>query len=64
MAKKLDIPQVAASAIMTLPQPPPKNAQEYLKAYTGYAYTAISSISQEVASMDLHLFQTNYGRFQ
>src|SRR3990172_508859 len=55
-----DKPQPTSSAVMTLQQPPLKNAEEYLKAYTGYAYTAISSIAQEVASIDLHLFKKSF----
>lgn len=61
---KLEVPQLAASSIMTLPQPPPKNAEEYLKAYTGYSYTAISSISQEVASIDFHLYKAKFVKGQ
>jgi len=48
------------SAVMQLPQPPPRNAEEYLKAYTGYAYTAVSAIAQEVASIDLHLYKAKF----
>ena len=61
MAKNVsEKPQLSSSAVMSLPQPPLKNAGEYLKAYTGYAYTATSAISQEVASIDLHLFKAKF----
>lgn len=60
----ISLPQVTSSAVMTFPQPPLKNVEEYLRAYTGYAYTAISSIAQEVASIDLHLFKTVYVKGQ
>ncbi len=59
MAHK-DRPQAAASAVMSFPQPPLRKSDEYLKAYTNYAYTAISAISQEVASIVLKLFQTKF----
>ncbi len=59
MAHK-DRPQNAASAVMSFPQPPLRKSEEYLKAYTNYAYTAISAISQEVASIDLKLFKTKF----
>ncbi len=56
MAKQ-DPPQNAASAVISLPQPPLRKSEEYLKAYTNYAYTAISAISQQVASIELALFK-------
>lgn len=46
-----------ASFIMDLPQPPLQKAEDYLKAYVGYQYTAIKAIAQDVASIDLHLFE-------
>ncbi len=55
-----DRPQLGASSVISLPQPPLKNAGEYLKAYTGYAYTGISAIAQEVASIDLHLYKAKF----
>lgn len=42
---------------MNLPQPPLPKSEEYLKAYKGYSYTAISSIAQEVASIELMLYR-------
>jgi len=62
MAGKVDKPLLNSSAVMTFPQPPLRNAEEYLKAFTGYPYTAISSIAQEVASIDLHLYKATYTR--
>lgn len=61
---KTDVPQPTSSAVMTLPQPPLKNAEEYLKAYTGYPYTAITAIAQEVASIDLHLYKSRFVKGQ
>lgn len=43
--------------VMNLPQPPLPKSEEYLKAYKGYSYTAISSIAQEVASIELMLYK-------
>lgn len=60
MAKSTEKPQVAASSVISLPQPPVRNAQEYLKAYTGYAYTAISAIAQDLASIDIHLYKAKF----
>lgn len=62
MAVKLDKPQPVSPAVMAFPQAPLRNSEEYLKAYSGYAYTAISSIAQEVASIDLHLFRNKFTR--
>ena len=56
MAHK-DRPQTASSAIVSLPQPPLRKTEEYLKAYTNYAYTAISAISHQVGSIELALFK-------
>lgn len=53
-------PQQASSYVVNLPQPPVRNAEEYLKAYIGYVYTAVGSIAQEVASIDLHLYSVKY----
>ena len=60
MATKLDKPKMISSAVMSFPQPPLKNAEEYLKAYTGYSFTAISSIAEEVASVDLNLYKLKF----
>lgn len=49
--------QLAASEIISLPQPPLRKAEDYLKAYQGYPYSAISSIADEVTSIELHLFK-------
>lgn len=63
MAKpNVDVPPPASSAVMSLPQPPLRNAEEYLKAYTGYVYTAVSAIAQEVASIDMHLYKATFTR--
>lgn len=53
-------PQQASPYVVNLPQPPVRNAEEYLKAYIGYIYTAVGAIAQEVASIDIHLFQVKY----
>jgi|GEM_PF-460886 len=57
---KFDRVAPLASSIMSLPQPPLRKAEEYLDAYQSYAYTAISSIAQEVASIKLKLFRINF----
>ena len=54
-----NIPQ-ASSMVMSFPQPPARKAEEYLDAYEGYVYTAVSAISQDVASIDLRLFKAKY----
>lgn len=61
-SSKVDKPQMTSTAVMSFPQPPLRKSQEYLKAYTGYAFTAISAISQEVGSIDLKLFKASYER--
>lgn len=53
-------PQQASPYVVNLPQPPVRNAEEYLKAYVGYVYTAIGAIAQEVASVELHLYKVKY----
>lgn len=53
-------PQQGSEFVMSLPQPPARKAEEYLKAYEGYVYTATSAIAQEVASIDLKLFKVKY----
>lgn len=58
--KKVEPPAQAASYVLNLPQPPARNAEEYLKAFVGYVYTAVGAISQEVASIDLHLYKVKY----
>jgi HK97 family phage portal protein len=61
MAKKVtDAPQQTSTAVMSFPQPPLRKAQEYLKAYTSYTFTAISAIAQEVASIDLKLHKVTH----
>lgn len=54
------VPQLESDIVLSFPRPPAKKAEEYLNAYSGYAYTAISSISQEVASIDLKMFKAKY----
>lgn len=56
----LAAPPQAASYVVNLPQPPVRNAEEYLKAYIGYIYTAVGAIAQEVASVDLHLYKVGF----
>ena len=60
MAKSKDRPQTTATAVMSFPQPPLRKAEEYLKAYSGYAFTAISAIAQEVGSVQLKLFKKKF----
>lgn len=60
--QRLEPPQQAASYVVDLPQPPVRNAEEYLKAYIGYVYTAVGAIAQEVASIDLHLYKITFTR--
>lgn len=55
-----DAPQLGSSHVISLPQPPLRNAEEYLRAYIGYVYTAVGSIAQEVASIDLHLYKATF----
>lgn len=55
-------PQLGASSVVSLPQPSVRNAEEFLKAYVGYIYTAVGAIAQEVASIDLHLYRIKYGK--
>lgn len=43
--------------LMNLPQPPARKAEDLLNAYSGYPYTAISAIAQEVASTQIKLFK-------
>jgi HK97 family phage portal protein len=58
--KKLEKPQLASPYVVALPQPPARNAEEYLKAYIGYVYTAVGAIAQEVASIELHLYKATF----
>jgi len=58
--KRTDVPQQASSAVMSFPQPPLRKSQEYLKAYTGYTYTAVSMIAQDIASIDLKLYKVKH----
>lgn len=61
MARKpIEKPKVTSEAVMSFPQPPLRNAEEYLKAYTGYVYTAVSAIAQEVASINLSLYKAKF----
>jgi HK97 family phage portal protein len=56
----VETPQLGSSAVISLPQPPLRKTEEYLKAYTSYTFTAISAIAQEIGSIDLHLFSSKY----
>jgi HK97 family phage portal protein len=58
--KKLEKPALASPYVVALPQPAARNAEEYLKAYIGYVYTAVGAIAQEVASVDLHLYKASF----
>ena len=49
-----------SSTVRSFPQPPPRKSEDYLKAYTGYAYSAISAITQEVASVELNLYNVDF----
>lgn len=60
--RAVDRPQLASPTVISLPQPPARNAEEYLKAYIGYIYTAVGAIAQEVASIDLHLYKAKFNR--
>lgn len=60
--KAVERPQLAGPTVISLPQPPARNAEEYLKAYIGYIYTAVGAIAQEVASIDLHLYKATFNR--
>lgn len=46
--------------VVSLPQPPLRKAEDYLNAYSGYTYGAVGAISQEVASIQLHLFKRKF----
>lgn len=48
------------SAVISLPQPPVAKAEDFLKAYNGYTYSAVSSIADAVASVKLHLFKRKF----
>lgn len=58
--QKLEAPAQGPSYVLNLPQPPARNAVEYLKAYIGYIYTAVGAIAQEVASIDLRLYKATF----
>lgn len=60
--KAVEKPVLASPYVISMPQPPARNAEEYLKAYIGYIYTAVGAISQEVASIDLHLYKVKFSR--
>ena len=49
--------QPLSGIVLNLPQPALPKAEDYLKAYNGYTYTAVSSIAQEVASIKLLLLK-------
>lgn len=52
--------QLVPTEVLSLPQPPLRKAEDYLKAYNGYTYTAVSSIADAVASIQLHLFKRKF----
>ena len=58
--QNLEAPKLASPFVINLPQAPARNAEEYLKAYIGYIYTAVGAIAQEVASIDLHLYKLSF----
>ena len=59
MAKDKTIP-LAPIEVLSFPQPPLKKSEDYLRAYNGYTYSAVTAISQEVASIELHLFRRKF----
>lgn len=64
--KALDMTPPSAGVYVNFPKPAPMKTEEYLQSYVGYVYTAVSAIAQEVASIDLHLYEKKYvkGRLQ
>lgn len=57
---KNDIPPQQGSWVMNLPVPPARKSSDFLKAYKGYPYAAITAISQEIANMHLHLYRRKF----
>lgn len=57
-----EAPPVMSSYVQAYPQAPARKAEDYLKAYQGYPYTAITAIAQETASIELKLFSIKYVR--
>ncbi len=55
-----EAPLAQSAVVMSFPQPPLRKAEDYLKAYSGYTYTAVSAIAQEVASIQLKLFSRKF----
>jgi HK97 family phage portal protein len=59
MPEDKSIPQVN-SYMLNLPVPPARKSSEFLNAYKSWVYTCVNAISQEVASMKLHLYKKKY----
>lgn len=59
MARK-EPPELIAN-VMSYGQPPLKKSEDYLKAYEGYQYSAISAIANDLASIQLKLFEVRRG---
>lgn len=51
---------ISPAEVVALPQPPLKKAEDYLRAYSGYTYSAVTAIAQDVASINLHLFKRRF----
>lgn len=60
--KITDPPLQQSSAIINLPQPPLRKAEEFLKAYNSWTYAAVNAIAQEIANIKLHLFRRSIKR--
>lgn len=58
MAKDNAPPQIGG--VYNLPVPPEKKATDFLNAYTGWVYSAVSYISKELSKIDLHLYKKKY----
>lgn len=56
--KKVDTIPADTAVVQAYPQPPVMKAEEYLKAYAGYPFSAISAIASDIAAIDLRLFRT------
>lgn len=52
----------APTALSSLPVPPGRKAEDYLTAYKGIPYRAISAIAQDVANIELKLYRKRMKR--
>lgn len=55
--KKVDIPPQNNSAVINLPSPPLRKADEYLKSYDSWVYASVNAIAQELANIKLKLYK-------